>query len=253
MLRDLFDCVFRTSSDIESALNLHCLAVAPLIDVTNSDDHRASHANSKLWSPISALSRLIARSTFQGRTTPQTGQAPVELGAITLRDGVMRHVQDHPFSRYTEAIRSIKVAADVSTLDSKSRVLGFTSALPNEGKTTISASLAQVLAHSGARVILVDADLRNPSLTRAFARSAEQGLIEATSGQAALEDVNLNDPVTKLSFLPTFIPGRIAHSSEVLSSAAMAKIINRLREIYDWVIVDLPPLTPVMDVRATSE
>jgi succinoglycan biosynthesis transport protein ExoP len=257
-LRDLFDRVFRTGSDVEAALKLHCIAVAPMIDVAGAGTRRApphgkSNLVSWLWSPVRALKKVV-KLPSKNRATGGAGQATAEPGSIAVLDSVMRHVQDHPFSRYTEAIRSIKVAVDVSMLDSKSRVLGFTSALPNEGKTTISASLAQVLAQSGSRVILVDADLRNPSLSRSLTGSvkAKQGLIEVVSGQAALEDAILTDPVTRLAFLPTFLPGRIAHTSEILSSAAMAKIVERLREAYDWVILDLSPLAPVIDVRATS-
>ena len=90
------------------------------------------------------------------------------------RSSVFWAVINSPFSRFAEAIRSIKLAIDLNdgSINGK-QVIGFTSSLPNEGKSTIAASLALLVAQTGARVILVDCDLRNPSLTRKLAPGAD--------------------------------------------------------------------------------
>jgi polysaccharide biosynthesis transport protein len=108
------------------------------------------------------------------------------------------------------------------------------------------------MAHAGSKVILLDCDLRNPSLTHEFTPSASLGLIEVISGKASLQDVTWTDRSTKLTFLPVVAKGRIAHSSAILGSAATKKLFDHLRENFDYVVVDLSPLAPVVDVRATA-
>ena len=83
----------------------------------------------------------------------------------------MRHVIDEPLSAFAEAFRSIKVAADISG----SHVIGITSTVPGEGKSTVSSNLAELIAHAGKRMIVLDGDLRNPALTRALAPNAKVG------------------------------------------------------------------------------
>ncbi|MGY3411097.1 Mrp family chromosome partitioning ATPase [Bradyrhizobium sp. GM5.1] len=106
-----------------------------------------------------------------------------------------------PLSRYTEAIRSIKLAIDHNPAKISSQVIGITSALPNEGKTTIAASLAQLIGHTGKKAIIVDCDLRNPSLSAIFAPRAVNGIIEVANGSRSLADTIWRDPTTNLAFL----------------------------------------------------
>jgi succinoglycan biosynthesis transport protein ExoP len=258
--RDALDQVIRTRNDVESLLGVSCLAVTPMIDGSGEAKAGGSSRPGVLgtvaaWALPAPLRRMLGSS--RKLASRRHGVVPaVREGApadsLAIADNVMRYVQDAPFSRFTEAVRSIKVAADVVFMDHTSKVLGFTSALPNEGKTTISASFAQILALGGNKVILVDADIRNPSLTQSLAPSATQGLLEVVLGKVDLESAILRDPSTQLAFLPTVVSSRVAQSAEFLSSAAMAKTIEALREKFDWIIVDLSPLVPVIDVRSTS-
>src|SRR5271168_5470177 len=105
----------------------------------------------------------------------------------------------------------------------------MTSSLPNEGKSTVGTALAQIIAHSGSRALLIDADIRNPTLSRKLAPGAVGGLLEVISGSARLVDVIWTDPTTGLSFLPTVVASRLAHSSEVLASDATKKVFDQLR------------------------
>ena len=89
---------------------------------------------------------------------------------------------DAPFSRYAEAIRTIKFAVDSNGDAMASKVIGVTSSLPNEGKTTIAGSLALLAADAGAKTILVDCDLRNPQLSRRLAPNAKFGLLNVIAG-----------------------------------------------------------------------
>ncbi len=159
---------------------------------------------------------------------------------------------ESPFSRYAEAIRSIKLAADLNGIDKTNRVIGFTSALPNEGKSSVAASLALLTSQVNVKTILIDCDLRNPSISRIFAPKAKIGLLDVISGKVSLEEAIWNDPSTNLAFLPVAAKGRLAHSSEILSSAAMKKLFEQLRERYEYTIADFSPIAPIVDVRATS-
>ena len=111
-----------------------------------------------------------------------------------------------PFSRFAEAIRAIKLAVDLNgDVGNASKVIGFTSSIPNEGKSTIAASLALLMAQVGARVILVDCDLRNPTLSRKLAPNADCGLLDVIVGTTPLEDAMWRDASTNLAFLPAGI------------------------------------------------
>jgi succinoglycan biosynthesis transport protein ExoP len=171
---------------------------------------------------------------------------------IVRGDSAAWTIINAPLSRYSESIRAIKLANDLSGTVKNNRIIGFTSSLPNEGKSTIAFSLAQLISQVGARTILVDCDLRNPSLTRQFAPRAKVGLIDVTTGKADLEEAIWKDTSTNLSFLPVISKFRVAHSSEVLGSESLRKLFEQLRKNYDYVIVDLPPLAPIIDVRAAT-
>ena len=101
-------------------------------------------------------------------------------------------------------------------------------------------------------MILVDCDLRHPSLSQELVPNATAGLIDIITGSASLEEVIWTDPSTKLSFLPVVVKSRLTHTSEILASDALRRLFDRLRGSYDYVIVDLSPLAPVVDVRSTA-
>ena len=172
---------------------------------------------------------------------------------VIRNDGLSWTVVHSPFSRFAEAIRSIKVTIDVNrNAGDVSEVIGFTSSLPNEGKSTIAASLALHIAQVGARVILVDCDLRNPSLSKRLASGAASGFVDVMSGGTALEHAIWRDQVTNLAFLPSGVKSRLTNSSELLAADTTRTLFEELRSRYDYIIVDLPPLVPIVDTRATT-
>jgi succinoglycan biosynthesis transport protein ExoP len=124
--------------------------------------------------------------------------------------------------------------------------------LPNEGKSTIAFSLAQLMAQVGGRTILVDCDLRNPTLSRALTRRTKIGLIDVLAEKIELKDAIWTDPLTKMVFLPALTKFRFVNTNEILSSVPMKKLFENLRESYDYVVVDLPPLAPIVDTRAAA-
>jgi polysaccharide biosynthesis transport protein len=225
-LRDTMDRVFRTSAQIEATLQLPCLSLVPLL----------RDIEQKKLSPRSAI------------------QEDKEFGQRTLSrsSGMYWAATTMPLSRFAESIRSIKLAIDLDPTKSSNKIVGITSALPNEGKSTIAASLAQLIAHAGKRVIIVDCDLRNPSLSANLAPNASAGIIDVLSGARPLEETIWRDPKTNLVVLPAAKRAPLFHTSEILSAEQTRKLFDKLRATYDYVIVDLPPLAPIVDVRATA-
>jgi succinoglycan biosynthesis transport protein ExoP len=223
VLREASNRVFRTGAQVEDSLHVHCLAMLPLLK------------------PAAAAAE------------PEEDSAALEARCIRRSGHLLSYAVEAPFSQFTELLRSLKVVADLNGGAEANRVIGFTSTLPNEGKSTIAANFAAMIAHAGSRVILVDADLRNPALSRDLSPGALAGLIEVGSGQTALKDAIWQDPASGLSFLPAGPQaGKVLHPNEVLASNGIKSLIGKLREAFDYVIVDFAPLAPVVDTRTTT-
>jgi succinoglycan biosynthesis transport protein ExoP len=226
-LREMKDRGFRTSAQIEEKLHVPCLSVVPLLR-----NRKVKKATTKSARPTDQVKEAVERTISEG-------------------SGTWRMATAMPTSRFAESIRSIRFAIDLDPTKTPNKVVGLTSTLPDEGKSTIAASLAQLLANSGRRVIVVDCDLRNPSLSANLAPKAGAGITDILSGTRSLEDTVWTDSVTRLDFLP----GRRAphsNTSEMLCTEEIRKLFDQLRRSYDYVIVDLPPLAPIVDVRATT-
>jgi succinoglycan biosynthesis transport protein ExoP len=158
---------------------------------------------------------------------------------------------DAPNSAYADAIRSIKFAVDA---DAKGRcnVIGLTSYSPTEGKSTVAAGIATMLAQSGRRTLLVDCDVRNPSLSRALAPNAKVGFLEVVTGEANLTQAVLRDSDTKLAFLPTVLNQGARNPTELLGSPEALRLIEAFKVGYEFVIIDMAPLVSTVDIRAAS-
>jgi succinoglycan biosynthesis transport protein ExoP len=226
--RDQLDRVFRTGDQVEKMLKLDCLSILPAI-------------NGETAKPF-AIGRRAGNKAGNNNVESVSGSS------------ALSYATKSPFSRFAESVRAIKVAVDLASnkTGKTNRVIGICSSLPNEGKSTVATNLAQLTAMSGARTILVDCDLRNPSLSRILAPDAKVGILEVLAGTATMDQVLRKDPVTNLAFIPIVMKTRMANSSEILPSEQMKNLFDVLRQHFDYVIVDFPPLAPVVDVRATA-
>jgi succinoglycan biosynthesis transport protein ExoP len=248
VLRELSDRVFRTSKQVEAELKVECIAIVPRAQVDTMAAPRVTKA-------VPAGSRIVPRAQVDTKAAPRVTKAavvPTGSRIIAPSAGLPRHVIDAPLSIFAESIRAVKLGVDLGCATKSSRVIGITSSVPNEGKSTIAASLAQQSAHGGARVILVDCDLRKPTLSQELVPNKTQGLLDVVTGTVGLDEVIWSDPASNLSFLPSGIKSRFVHTSEILASDATKHLFAQLRERYDYVIVDLSPLAPVVDARATT-
>jgi polysaccharide biosynthesis transport protein len=229
VLREAVDRVFRTTRQVEETLRTNCLAVLPTLK----------------------SSALAAPNSIRN-TQAQSESTDARMRVFASHRAFLRQVVDEPLSSFAEAFRSIKVAVDINGAIRDNKIIGVTSTLPKEGKSTVACNLAELAAHAGKRVILVDADLRNPTLTRSLGSGASVGLLEILAGKVDLDAAVYTDDVTGLAMLPAVIESRLAHTNEILASEAFRKLLDRLRQSYDYVILDLPPLAPVVDVRAIT-
>lgn len=131
----------------------------------------------------------------------------------------------------------------LSTAQEKSIVC--TSAEPGAGKSTICSNVAITMAQTGAKVILIDADMRKPTQHKIFRVNNAQGLSKLLSGLAAMKDTIQRDVVTNLDLITS---GPIPpNPSELLGSENMLNLLNRLSEEYDYIFIDTPPVNVVSD------
>ena len=170
------------------------------------------------------------------------------IGAVTFDEDAPDHpliVQESPQSPRAEALRRVRTNIQFLTLDAERRILVMTSAIPGEGKTTTSINLAITMADAGSRVVLVDADLRRPSVSKYMDLEASVGLTTVLIGRVALADAIQPWGNENLHVLPSgVIP---PNPSELLGSAHMDELLTQLAAEYDVVIIDTAPLLPVTD------
>ncbi|MGE0237199.1 MAG: polysaccharide biosynthesis tyrosine autokinase [Parvibaculaceae bacterium] len=195
--------------------------------------------------PFLGLVPLVAGGTLSRRkladARPGESLRPITNYAI-----------NNPLSLFAETLRSTKIAADLTLGRDKPKIIGITSVLPGEGKSTIAINFARLLASQKARTLLIDADLRNPTLTRSVAPQAQAGLAEFVIDNAALKDLLLFEERTHLAMLPSVMRRDVPLTSELLASPEMAGLLEQAKASFDYIVLDLPPLAPVVDVRAMA-
>jgi capsular exopolysaccharide synthesis family protein len=149
-----------------------------------------------------------------------------------------------------EAYKMIRTNLLFSLATKESRAVVFSSAEPSAGKSTLSANLAIVMAQTGARVVLVDADMRKPTQHRNFQLSRTMGLSKILGGLATVEECIHKEVKPNVDVIlsgPT-----PPNPSELLGSNRMDNVLKQLREFFDYIIIDLPPVNIVSDAVAIS-
>ena len=149
-----------------------------------------------------------------------------------------------PTSLLAENLRAVWLQFDRSRVGAK-RILLVTSALPGEGKSSIVTALARVLAAGGRRVVVVDADLRAPSVHRLLPVQRCPGLAELAAGTAAMDEAVQLDGSSGAFVIAAGRP--VASPADILQSPAMATILLELRSMFDAIIIDTPPVLAVAD------
>jgi capsular exopolysaccharide synthesis family protein len=150
-----------------------------------------------------------------------------------------------------ESYRALRTSLLLTSLGGPPKVILITSALPEEGKTTTSLNCAIVLAQRGTRVLLIDADLRRPSIHKTLGMGPRIGLSNVLTGSSTVEQAIVPSGVlANLFVLPAGTPP--PNPAELLGSKNMKDILDQLREQYDHIIVDTPPTLSVTDAVIMS-
>lgn len=247
-LQEHFDNSLKTTEDVERILQLPALAMIPSVESLNGHSVYGSSNGS------GAESGKARRANGNGQLVPIPSIAERAGGNGRGNNGLPAPAHWYridelapQYSALAEAFRSLRTSVLLSAAGQPPRSLLVSSAQPGEGKTTISANLAISLAQLGQRVLLIDCDLRRPSVHRAFQIQGSLGVVSYLAGQqewrAAVEK-------TSLPGLDVLVCGPVPpNPAELLSSDRMQKLILDALEDYKFVLVDSPPLLNVSDSR----
>ena len=207
------------------------LATVVVVEFLSGTMRTRSDVEQKLNVPFAGVIPDPARLKLGRR---RKGSAPADL------------IVEKPFSSYAEAFRNIRASLQYWG-DGKNppRVIALTSALPREGKSTTALGLTRALATSGSRVILIDCDFRRSALN-AMIGNPQRGLADVLEGKAKIGEVIIHDPRTSALILPW---GRAPGAKEMMATSIFDEALAALRERFDYVVLDTPPVLAVADSR----
>jgi receptor protein-tyrosine kinase len=222
-----------------------------------------------LWE---ALDTRVRGAEQVGETLglPLLGRLPIPPRKIRAQDKLV--MVDEPHAIHAEAFRTLRVNIDFANIDLHARTIMLTSATASEGKSTTAANLGVAMARAGKRVVLIDLDLRRPYVARFFDFGRKPGLTDVALGYATLEDATLSVALstTESAMNPRNGNGANGHGAvgavldviasgpvppdggDFVGSRRVVEIIDRLRDAYDVVLIDAPPLLGVGDAMALS-
>jgi capsular exopolysaccharide synthesis family protein len=269
-LRQLQDVLIKTTSEIEK-LNVE-LQAPPRIKIFE-EATTPSQRDSKRWNIMFAmatlgsfLATLLGTALLELRTQkvdtveevtadlglPVVGSLPM-LPSRARRSGSLAVL---PKDRYwynllLESIDATRTMLIHAAGTGSHRVVMITSALPGEGKTSLASHLATSLARSGKKTLLIDADMRKPSIHRLFELSLAPGLGELLRGDAAFEDVVASSGIPELKIVTAGASDQ--QTMKILSQGGIGNLFDQLREHFDFMIVDTSPILPVADALLISQ
>ena len=164
---------------------------------------------------------------------------------------VSAHLIDHPSGLYSESFRAIRTALKLGRDEQEVRVVAISSALPGEGKTTTSFSLARSAALAGLSTVLVDCDLRRQATSRQMEAAIQHGLGDVLRGDVTLDQALIRDSASGAHLLPQR-GGAPDNAYDLIASSAMQQLVQELRGRFDLVILDTAPLLAIADSRAVA-
>jgi exopolysaccharide transport family protein len=186
-----------------------------------------------------------------GSRSTREGANHKRLIIASSKEAVELITQVRPQSQMAESYRALRTSLLLSNLGAPPKVIMVTSALPQEGKTTTSINCAVVLAQKGIRVLLIDADLRRPSIHKTLGMGPRSGLSNVLTGSSSLENAITRSPILpNLDVLAAGTPP--PNPAELLASPNMRDMLDQLRSRYDHIVVDTPPTLSVTDAVVLS-
>jgi capsular exopolysaccharide synthesis family protein len=184
---------------------------------------------------------------------PHIGAIPT-LGSTTDGRGrklqPARYIIEKPLSAFAEAFRNLRTSILFSGAGAPVQVILVTSSLPGEGKTTTTCCLGRSMAMSGSKVVVVDCDLRRRNLNRLLDIEPTAGLVEVLQGLATLDEALAFDAPSGAYFLP--LSSSVHTPKDLFGSEAMDRLIASLRERFELILIDTPPVIAISDTRVLA-
>lgn len=232
VLREIFDITIRSEEDVEQASKHPILAAVPDMNASSKGAYAYyGHGNKK---------DKIQRVGMGAQSKQQAALIGNEISFAA-----------------SEAYKLLRTKLQFSFADDNNgcRVIGLSSALSGEGKSLTSVNLAYTMSQLGKKVVLIDCDMRRPTLAEKLGVQKKPGLSEYLSGQSKDELVCQSCGITgdEEAFDVIAAGHNPPNPIELLSSSRMTKVLARLRDIYDYIILDLPPVEEVSDALAVAK
>jgi succinoglycan biosynthesis transport protein ExoP len=183
---------------------------------------------------------------LNGAGTRRSKKATALQNHRYIRDQVIGRRSNAPTTAFLETLKSAKLMVRKRHRTGRAVTIGTVSVLPGEGKTTFAVSFAEMLAVNGDKVLLIDADLRQPAASQLVAPESGLGLMDLAVG-VPWRQIARTDPETGLVILPAISSATAATSNDFLSSPAIQALLEEVRREFDYVVIDLPPLGPMVD------
>lgn len=206
---------------------------------------------------VAGLLALIAESLQSGLRSSRQIESALGVSclshvpSVTVKNGCQpyNYPTSKPRSAYAEAIRAVQVGLQFAHLERPPRVVMVTSSLPNEGKTTLAVSLAAAAAAAGHKTLIIDLDLRRPSVRPASTQPVTApGIVELIAGEVRLEDVLYADPAQPNLEVIT-VKRSPANPTDILASKQLTQLIAKLRPRYGLIVLDAPPILGLTDAK----
>ncbi len=246
-LLDYLDNSLHSPEDVELLLGQAPLGIVGLIGIDAQTKGRGVLGRGRKIPTPAAMTVPASNGNGKG------GGGAATLAPLTVLNPQLVTL-NHPKAAITEAFRTLRTNLDFSTLDRSLKSLVVTSSVPSEGKSTISANLAVAEAQAGKRVILVDADLRRPTISKIFGLKREVGLTTVLlnrENRARAIDEALQPTVVPNLYVMASGP-HPPNPAELLASQSAVEVVHELMERSDLVIFDTPPMGPLTDAVVLS-
>ncbi len=206
---------------------------------------------------VAGVAAAFAREQMENRVRSphDLGLTPTEviahiprLAARDARHNLHGYALAQPQSGYSETVQRLNTSVLLGDASgAEPQVILFTSAVPGEGKTSLTAASAMMMHESGRRTVVIDADFRRPRLNRLFGLPLGPGLAEVLAGQATLEEALREDPRSGLVVLTT--GAGVRYPAHLLTADRLLPVLSALRQQFASVLIDGPPVLPVVDAR----
>ncbi|QDP01992.1 polysaccharide biosynthesis tyrosine autokinase [Thalassotalea sp. PS06] len=234
LLKAAFNRAISNPRDFEDiGLTLYAtIPVSEVQDAFNKKRERVSKLKAKL-------------NKYRPSSKKAKSESKIDFGTNRRKDHELLLAKEHPTDLAVEAIRSLRTSLHFAMLEAKNNVVMISGASPEVGKSFVSANLATVIAQSGQKVLIVDADMRRGYLQKMFDLLWDTGLSDLLSNKAIFEDVIKSTDVENLDIVTR---GAIPpNPSELLMGKNFEEFVHRASKEYDLVLIDTPPIMAVTD------